>query len=159
MTQHYNRKIFNTVFYIDVFYPGSNRYKITETLREQWRPKLIRTPNFIPEVNKHEIDMHICIYMTFKTSKCTVFVSSFWFWCLRAYYANYTLLSEVVYRCGCFLISSSNVLKTIFLEHLYTIEKDSTVITRYSFKNYILACKISNQMHTNLEKKKYGNIV
>ena len=35
ITRHYNHKIFNTVFYIEVFYPGSNRYKINETLREQ----------------------------------------------------------------------------------------------------------------------------
>ena len=35
-----------------------------------------------------------------------------------------------------------------------SIEKDSTVTTRHTFKNCILACKISNQMHTNFEKRK-----
>ena len=34
------------------------------------------------------------------------------------------------------------------------IEKDSIVTTRDSFKNCILACKVSSQMHTNFEKIK-----
>ena len=49
-------------FNIEVFYPGSNRYKINETIREQQRQKSIRTRNFftfnfIPEENKREMDM------------------------------------------------------------------------------------------------------
>ena len=50
--------------------------------------------------------------------------------------------------------------KHFFLEHLCTmdsinsIEKDSIAAAQDSFKNCILACKISNQMHTNFEKKK-----
>ena len=35
-----------------------------------------------------------------------------------------------------------------------SIEKDSIVTTRNSFKNYILACKVNSQMHTNFEKIK-----
>ena len=34
-----------------------------------------------------------------------------------------------------------------------SIEKDSIAPTRGSFKNCIFACKISNQMHTNFEKR------
>ena len=50
--------------------------------------------------------------------------------------------------------------KHYFLEHLCTmdsinsIEKDSVAAAQDSFKNCILACKISNQMHTNFEKRK-----
>ena len=50
--------------------------------------------------------------------------------------------------------------KHLFLEHLCkmtsisSIEKDSIAITPDSFKDYILACKISNQVHTNFEKRK-----
>ena len=46
------------------------------------------------------------------------------------------------------------------LEHLWTraslslIDKDSIAITRDSFKDCILTCKIRNQMHTNFEKRK-----
>ena len=70
------------------------------------------------------------------------------------------LQPEVVFRCGCFLISSSNISKTPFFRTLVyegfykLIEKDSIATTRDSFKNCILACKISNQMHTNFEKRK-----
>ena len=35
-----------------------------------------------------------------------------------------------------------------------SIENDSVVTTRDSFKNCILVCKISDQMHTNFEKRK-----
>ena len=35
-----------------------------------------------------------------------------------------------------------------------SFEKDSIAATRDSFKNCILARKISNQMHTNFEKRK-----
>ena len=38
-------------------------------------------------------------------------------------------------------------------------KKDSLVTTRDSFKNCILACKIDNQMHTNLEKRKVPQAV
>ena len=59
---------------------------------------------------------------------------------------------------------------TFFLEHLCTmasislIENNSIVTTWDSLKNCLLACKISNQMHTNFEKRKVphaasGNIV
>ena len=34
-----------------------------------------------------------------------------------------------------------------------SFEKDSIATTQDSFKDCILACKISNQMHTNFEKK------
>ena len=67
------------------------------------------------------------------------------------------LQPEVVFRCGLFLISSSNISKTPFFRTLvyegfykgcfYKVSRDS-------FKNCILACKISNQMHTNFEKRK-----
>ena len=36
----------------------------------------------------------------------------------------------------------------------YSIEKDSIATTRDSFKDCILACKISNQMYIDLEKRK-----
>ena len=54
--------IFNTFFYIEVFYPDSNRYKINEAVRGKWRSKSIRTlnfltSNFIPAGNKYEMDM------------------------------------------------------------------------------------------------------
>ena len=73
----------------------------------------------------------------------------------------------IIWSCISLWVFSYNFLRCFennFLEHLYTVEKDSTVITRDSFKNYILACEISNQMHTNLEKRKVppafsGNIV
>ena len=54
---------------------------------------------------------------------------------------------------------SSNILKTSFLKHLWTmaslslIEKGSVATTRDSFKDCIPA--IINQMHTNFEKKKF----
>ena len=35
-----------------------------------------------------------------------------------------------------------------------SIEKDSIATTRDSFKDCILACKISNQVHTDFEKRK-----
>ena len=35
-----------------------------------------------------------------------------------------------------------------------SIEKDSIAATQDSFKDCILACKSSNQMHTNFEKRK-----
>ena len=35
-----------------------------------------------------------------------------------------------------------------------SIEKDSLATTPGSFKDCILACKISNQAHTNFEKRK-----
>ena len=68
--------------------------------------------------------------------------------------------SEVVFRCGCFLTSSSTISKTLLLKHLCTmafissIEKDYIAATGDSFKDCILTCKISNQLHTNLEKRK-----
>ena len=37
-----------------------------------------------------------------------------------------------------------------------SIEKDSIATTQDSFKDCILACKISNQMHTNFEKRKFA---
>ena len=48
-------------------------------------------------------------------------------------------------------------MKTPFLEHLCTmtsIEKDSIAATPDSFKDCILACKISNQVNTDFEKRK-----
>ena len=62
-------------------------------------------------------------------------------------------------------MSSSNISKTPFLEDLCTmvslssIEKDSIATTRDSFKDYILACKIRNQMYTNFEKRKVPQTV
>ena len=35
-----------------------------------------------------------------------------------------------------------------------SIEKDSITTTSGPLKDYILACKISNKVHTNFEKKK-----
>ena len=45
-----------------------------------------------------------------------------------------------------------------------SVEKDSIATTQDSFKDCILACKISNQMHTNFGKRKVaqtanGNLV
>ena len=45
-----------------------------------------------------------------------------------------------------------------------SIEKDSIITTQDSFKNCILACKISNKMHTNFVKRNVaqaasGNLV
>ena len=40
------------------------------------------------------------------------------------------------------------------MDSINSIEKDSIAAAQDSFKNCILACKISNQMHTNFEKKK-----
>ena len=37
-----------------------------------------------------------------------------------------------------------------------SIEKDSISVTQDSFKDCIVACKISNQMHTNFEKRKFA---
>ena len=37
---------------------------------------------------------------------------------------------------------------------LSSLEKDFIATTRYSFKDFILAYKISNQMHANFEKRK-----
>ena len=38
-------------------------------------------------------------------------------------------------------------------------EKESIVPTRHSFKNYILACKISYQIHTNFEEREVPQAV
>ena len=35
-----------------------------------------------------------------------------------------------------------------------SVENDSTATTLGSFKDCILACKVSNQVHTNIEKRK-----
>ena len=43
---------------------------------------------------------------------------------------------------------------TLTVKGLSSIKKDSVVTTRDSSKDCILACKISNQMHTNFEKRK-----
>ena len=40
-----------------------------------------------------------------------------------------------------------------------SIEKDSLATTRDSFENWILACKIRNQIHTNFEKRKVPQAV
>ena len=98
--------------------------------------------------------------MNVQDFKCTFFVHNFWFWCLRVLKPNYTPLSEVVFCCGWFLLSSSNISKTPFLQHLCTMafigsnEKDFIASTRDSFKACILACKISNQVHTNFKKRR-----
>ena len=98
--------------------------------------------------------------MNVQDFKCTFFVHNFWFWCLRVLKPNYTPLSEVVFCCGWFLIGSSNISKTPFLEHLCTVafigsnEKDFIASTRDSCKACILACKISNQVHTNFKKRR-----
>ena len=34
-----------------------------------------------------------------------------------------------------------------------SIEKDSIVTTRGSFKDYVIACKIGNQIHTKFKKR------
>ena len=50
--------------------------------------------------------------------------------------------------------------KRLYLEHLCTmasissVKKDSIAPTRDSFKNCILACETSDQMHTNFQKRK-----
>ena len=78
-------------------------------------------------------------------------------WCISQITPYYLKLYLAV---GVLFISSSNISKTLFLEHLCTMtsissfEKDSIVTTRDSFKNCILACKISNQTHTYFEKRK-----
>ena len=164
ITWHYNHKIFNRIFYIEVFYPGSNRYKINETLREQWRAKAIKnlnfhTPNFIPEEKNMK---WTCKRHTYELAgrQMHSFRTQFLVLMSAGILAKLHLSSEVVFRCGCFFISSSNISKTSFLEHLCTMtsiswfEKDSVATIRDSFKKCILACKISNQMHTNFEKRK-----
>ena len=40
------------------------------------------------------------------------------------------------------------------MDSISSTEKDSIATTRDSFKNFIFACKISNEMHTNFEKRK-----
>ena len=73
--------------------------------------------------------------------------------------AKLHLLSEVVFQCEFFLLSSSNISKTPFFRTLAMasislIKKDYIATTRDSSKYDILVCKIRNQIHTNLEKKK-----
>ena len=62
---------------------------------------------------------------------------------------------EVVFCCGHFLISSSNILEhSCKMASISSIEKDSIATTPDSFKDCLLACKISNQEHTNFQKRK-----
>ena len=76
ITRHYNHNIFNRVFLwrfstqavVDLKWSKTN-----ETLREQWRPKSIRslnflTPNFIPQENKLETGMGRAYIWTSMTS-------------------------------------------------------------------------------------------
>ena len=86
ITQHYNHKIFNTVYMedstqtlVDVKWS-----KINETHREQWKPKLIRylnfiTPNFIPEENKQEMDMQRAYIWTSRTPNAQFLYTPFGF--------------------------------------------------------------------------------
>ena len=59
---------------------------------------------------------------------------------------------KLYFALGVFLIFR----KHLFLEQFSksSIEKDSTATTPDSFEDFILACKISNQVHTNFEKRK-----
>ena len=89
-----------------------------------------------PTRNVHAKEIH----MSSRTYvKYTNFIRDFSTWSLRSYWPNYSLLPQNVFRCVCFLVSSSNVLKTTFLEHLCTmtsissIEEDFIVTTRDSF--------------------------
>ena len=74
--QHYNHTIFNNAFYMEDFYPYSNRSKLKEswsTLRESWRPSSIRflnvlTQSLITEESKHEMYITKDICMTTRTS-------------------------------------------------------------------------------------------
>ena len=73
-------------------------------------------------------------------------------------------LHPIIWSCISLWVFSYQFLQyfeiTFVLEHLCTMasisstEKDSVETTRDSFKNCILACKISNQMHTNFKKRK-----
>ena len=42
------------------------------------------------------------------------------------------------------------------MNSISSIEKDSVATTPDSFKDCIIACKISNQVHTNLKKRKFN---
>ena len=67
-------------------------------------------------------------------------------------------LNEVVLRCCCFLVSSSNIFKVPFLEHLCTmatvssLEKDFIATIRDYYKNCIFARKIIHQLHTQTSR-------
>ena len=128
---------------------------IDATLEGSWRSNSIRflnflTPNFIPEENEREMQLHPRRKWTWNVHarhkcvvqdvKCTNFVHDFSVWSLRVYWPNYILLPEAVFRWACFLVSSSNVLRAPFLEHLCAMaslssnEKYFIVATRGSFK-------------------------
>ena len=126
------------------------------------KAKIVRTLNFhalnfIPEENKHEMDMQKTYIWTsrshsFRTilvlmcadilAKLHPTISS----CISLWVFSYKLLQYF-----------ENI---FFLKHLCTmasissIEKDFIATSRDSFKNCILTCKISNEMYTNFEKWK-----
>ena len=106
------------------------------------------TPNFIAEENKHEMDMQRAYIWTSRTSNAQFFYAFFGYY-LKFYFAVcVSLYVRPIFR------------KQVFLEHLCTmtsissIEKDFIVTTPVSFKDCIFPFNISNQVQTNLEKRK-----
>ena len=76
------------------------------------------------------------------------------------YWSNYTLLPNVEFWFGCFLVKLSNILgtpffRTLVMASISSIEKDSIATARDSFKVCILlACKIGNQMEAKSQERK-----
>ena len=106
------------------------------------------TPNFIAEEDKHEMDMQRAYIWTSRTSNAQFFYAFFGYY-LKFYFAVcVSLYVRPIFR------------KQVFLEHLCTmtsissIEKDFIVTTPVSFKDCIFPFNISNQVQTNLEKRK-----
>ena len=111
------------------------------------------TPNFTLKENKHEIDVQKAYIWTSRTSNAQLSYVILGFNACGHSSQIVPYYLKLYFTVGVFLYVSPIFQKYIFLGHLGTIEKDSIATTPHSFKDCILACKISNQVHTNFEKK------
>ena len=119
------------------------------------------TPNFTLEENKHEIDVQKAYIWTSRTSNAQLSYAILGFNACGHSSQIVPYYLKLYFTVGVFLYVSPIFQKYIFLGHLgtmtskCTIEKDSIATTPHYFKDCILACKISNQVHTNFEKKTF----
>ena len=100
--------------------------------------------------------------MNVQSIKCPVSYAFFGFNACRHSSQITPFYLKLYFAVGVFLYCPPIFWKHLFLEHLCTmtsissIEKHSVATTPDSFKDCIIACKISNQVHTNLEKRKFN---
>ena len=76
------------------------------------------------------------------------------------------IISEVVFRCGCFLTTSSNISKTpFFLEHLFTmasissIEKDSIAVCNFKPPSYCFEETIGFDVKTSFASRPESRLI